>query len=228
VGKDNVLYADTDSLYFRKETPSVIEYAKNELQVTLEVAERWKILFLTNVAKNYFGMTEDGEVENTTLTGMKSNYPLIIREIAKKVVSKELLEQFITNPDTALASVLEYVRGGFKTLNETDPFELVITKLFQDDLWDHEINNEPIQLYKEILEDCNGDEKLAKSQSRGGEVYKYYKVKAKDRSVSRYVERYQLDMKTYRSYLFNAIKAQLEVYGMNKNELKKLEKELVK
>jgi hypothetical protein len=41
------------------------------------------------------------------------------------------------------------------------------------------------------------------------------------------MERYQLNMEKYKSYLYNAIKPQLLVYGMNEEELQSLEKELV-
>jgi len=203
-GKDNVIYGDTDSLYLKKDIPGIIEYARDKLHVTLEVAEKWKVLFLTNNAKQYAGITETGEVEHTTLTGMKSNYPTVIREIAQKVICKEFME---LTPETQLDKVLEYVRNAFRMLAEEDPHNLAISKLFQDNLWEHTNNNEQTQLYNEILEDCNGDENQAKLQARGGEVYKFWKVKAKDRKVSRHLERYQLDMKTYRSYLFNAIKS---------------------
>jgi DNA polymerase elongation subunit (family B) len=170
-GADNTLYIDTDSLYLRSENKDIIKFAKDELGVKLEVDKRWKIIFLTNNSKNYMGVTEEGTLEHTTLTGMKSNYPSIINEIAENVICKELLELFITNPGTALDKVLQYVRDGFKRLTQECPSNLVVAKLFEKDLWDHKNNNEPKQIYSEILQDCGNDENLAKSRSMGGEVF---------------------------------------------------------
>jgi hypothetical protein len=182
---------------------------------------------MTNNANSCMGITEDGEVDHTSITGMKSNYPPIINEIAENMISKELLKPFITDREAGLDRVLQYVHNGFKRLNEESPANLTVTKVFDKDLWDHKSNNESVQLYNEILTDCNGNKELAQKEARGGEVYKFYKIKAKNKSSSRYYDRYQLDMKTYRSYLFNAIKPQLTVFGMSEEELSKLKKELV-
>jgi len=225
-GEDNVLYIDTDGIYLRGENKDIIRYAKEELGVKLEEKKR-ELLFLTNNAKQIMSLTEDGTVENTTVTGMKSNYPKVINEIASNLISKEFLQPFITDPDTALNNVLQYVRDGFKRLTGEHPSNLSVSKVFEKDLWNHETNIEPKQLYNEILQDCDNNESLAKSQSVGGEVRKFWLVKAKNRSVSIHPERYQPNWEKYRSYLFNAIEPQLKVFGMTEEELEKLEKELV-
>ena len=62
VGKDKVLYGDTDSIYLVGANDSIIEEAKSRFNVRLEVDKAWKILFLTSNKKQYLGLTEQGQL----------------------------------------------------------------------------------------------------------------------------------------------------------------------
>jgi DNA polymerase elongation subunit (family B) len=106
VGKGKVLYGDTDSIYLAGANDDIIPEAKSKFKVKLEVDNVWKILLLTNNKKQYLGLTQNGELVHTTLTGMKSNQPSYYNEVAKKLISKEFLESFI---DTSIEITLERV-----------------------------------------------------------------------------------------------------------------------
>jgi DNA polymerase elongation subunit (family B) len=228
VGKEKVLYGDTDSIYFVGANNGIIEIAKSRFGVKLEVDNTWKILFLTSNKKQYVGLTQDGEVVHTTLTGMKSNQPSYYNEVAQKLISKEFLQSFIDTPEDALEKVLIYLRSAILELDIRHNLEKLSFSLeSKEPLYAYENNCIQRQIYNEILEDFNGDIDLAKSKSQAGSVYRYWKVVAKNKSATIHAERYQLDIKKYRHGLFNCIRPELEVYGMNENKIMQLEDELV-
>jgi DNA polymerase elongation subunit (family B) len=84
VGEDRVLYGDTDSIYLVGAHESIIADAKSRFKIRLEVDKVWKLLFLTSNKKQYVGLTEEGDLVHTTLTGMKSNQPLYYNDVAQK------------------------------------------------------------------------------------------------------------------------------------------------
>ena len=59
------LYGDTDSLFIKKPTPEqiqiVIEQAKKDHGVDLEVDKTYRYCVLSNRKKNYLGVTKDQE-----------------------------------------------------------------------------------------------------------------------------------------------------------------------
>ena len=61
-----VLYGDTDSLFIKKPTKeqiqTVIEQAKRDHGVDLEIDKTYRYCVLSNRKKNYLGVTNDGNV----------------------------------------------------------------------------------------------------------------------------------------------------------------------
>lgn len=224
-----MLYGDTDSIYLVAANDDIIAEAKSKFKLKLEVDHIWKILFLTNNKKQYVGLTQQGELVHTTLTGMKSNQPSYYNEVAQKLISKEFLECFVDmSAEIALERVLRYIRSAFLELGLGDNREKLSFSLeSKEPLYEHENNNIQRQIYNEILEDCGNDVNLAKFKSQAGHVYRYWKVNAKNRSASIHPERYQLNLVKYRQGLFNCIRPELEVYGMSHNGITQLEAELV-
>ena len=84
VGKDKVLYGDTDSIYLASENDNLIPETRRSCGARLEVDRTWKILFLTTNKKQYFGITREGELVHTTLTGMKSDRPAYFDKVVRK------------------------------------------------------------------------------------------------------------------------------------------------
>jgi DNA polymerase I len=80
-----VLYGDTDSLFIKKPTEEqiqqVIEQAKKDHGVDLEIDKTYRYCVLSDRKKNYFGVTKEGKVDVKGLTGKKSHTPAFIKKL---------------------------------------------------------------------------------------------------------------------------------------------------
>lgn len=80
-----ILYGDTDSIFIKDPTPAqvqeVIEAAKADHGVELEVDKEYRYVVLSDRKKNYFGVTTSGKVDVKGLTGKKSHTPPFIRAL---------------------------------------------------------------------------------------------------------------------------------------------------
>ncbi len=103
--------------------------------------------------------------------------------------------------------------------------ELSFSQKSRKPLYEYENNCIGRQIYNENLEDC-GSVELAQSRSQAKCVYRYWKVKAKGRSVTRHPEKYELNMVKYREELFTCVRPILQAYGMNKEGEPRLQEEL--
>jgi DNA polymerase I len=85
-----VLYGDTDSLFLKKPTPEqikiVIEQAKADHGVDLEIDKTYRYCVLSNRKKNYLGVTKSGKVDVKGLTGKKSHTPAFIKKLFYELV----------------------------------------------------------------------------------------------------------------------------------------------
>ena len=98
-----VLYGDTDSLFIKNPTAEqikkVIDEAKKNFGVDLEVDKEYRYVVLSTRKKNYLGVTKSGKVDVKGLTGKKSHTPPFIKtlfyellEILSKVQTVEEFE----------------------------------------------------------------------------------------------------------------------------------------
>ena len=85
-----VLYGDTDSLFLKKPTQeqiqTVIEQAKKDHGVDLEIDKTYRYCVLSNRKKNYLGVTKSGKVDVKGLTGKKSHTPAFIKKLFYELV----------------------------------------------------------------------------------------------------------------------------------------------
>jgi len=86
-----VLYGDTDSLFLKnpmeQQVQKVIENAKKEHGVDLEIDKEYRYVVLSKRKKNYLGVTKSGNVDVKGLTGKKSHTPPFIRTLFYEVLS---------------------------------------------------------------------------------------------------------------------------------------------
>ncbi len=81
----DVLYGDTDSLFVKNPTEqqikTIINQAKNDHGVELEVEKEYRYVVLSGRKKNYLGVTKNGKVDVKGLTGKKSHTPAFIKTL---------------------------------------------------------------------------------------------------------------------------------------------------
>ena len=81
----NVLYGDTDSIFVKnlskEQITILINRAKNDHSVELEVDKEFRYVVLSNRKKNYLGVTKDGKADVKGLTGKKSHTPKFIKTL---------------------------------------------------------------------------------------------------------------------------------------------------
>jgi len=98
-----VLYGDTDSLFIKNPTKEqiqiVIDQAKKDHGVDLEIDKSYRYCVLSNRKKNYLGVTKSGKVDVKGLTGKKSHTPAFIKNLFYElidVLSKvQTMEDFV-------------------------------------------------------------------------------------------------------------------------------------
>ncbi len=85
-----VLYGDTDSLFIKNPTKEqiqiVIEQAKKDHGVDLEIDKTYRYCVLSNRKKNYLGVTKAGKVDVKGLTGKKSHTPAFIKNLFYELI----------------------------------------------------------------------------------------------------------------------------------------------
>ncbi len=110
-----VLYGDTDSLFIKNPTEeqiqAVIDQAKKDHGVDLEIDKTYRYCVLSNRKKNYLGVTKSGKVDVKGLTGKKSHTPPFIRKLfydLLDVLSKvETIEDFKNAKEAISAKIAD-------------------------------------------------------------------------------------------------------------------------
>ena len=113
-----VLYGDTDSLFLKnpmeQQVQKVIENAKKEHGVDLEVDKEYRYVVLSKRKKNYLGVTKSGNVDVKGLTGKKSHTPPFIRtlfyEILDILSKVETVENFENAKKQISNKISEYAK----------------------------------------------------------------------------------------------------------------------
>jgi DNA polymerase I len=85
-----VLYGDTDSLFLkgptRDQVQSVVNWAKTEFGVDLDLDKEYRYVVFSTRKKNYLGVQKDGKVDVKGLTGKKSHTPPFIRNLFYEIL----------------------------------------------------------------------------------------------------------------------------------------------
>jgi DNA polymerase I len=96
-----VLYGDTDSIFIKnpseQQIQTVIEQAKADHGVDLEIDKVYRYCVLSNRKKNYLGVTKTGKVDVKGLTGKKSHTPAFIKKLFYELI--DILSQVQTMDD---------------------------------------------------------------------------------------------------------------------------------
>ena len=89
-GLGNVLLHNTDSLFVKRppaeQIQAVIDKAKLDHGVDLEIDKEYRYCVLSNLKKNYFGVTKSGRLDVKGLTGKKSHTPPFIKKAFQEIL----------------------------------------------------------------------------------------------------------------------------------------------
>lgn len=123
-----VLYGDTDSLFIKNPTEmqiqKVIEQAKKDHGVDLEIDKTYRYCVLSNRKKNYLGVTKTGKVDVKGLTGKKSHTPPFIKKLFYELLDVLSKVQTIEDFQKAKTQVSEKIAAwGKKVESKEIPVE---------------------------------------------------------------------------------------------------------
>ena len=108
-----VLYGDTDSLFIKNPTKEqivkVIEQAKKDHGVELEIEKTYRYCVLSNRKKNYLGVTKEGKVDVKGLTGKKSHTPPFIKKLFYELIDVLSKVQTIDDFEKAKQEISEKI-----------------------------------------------------------------------------------------------------------------------
>ena len=133
-----VLYGDTDSLFVKNPTleqiEGIINVAKNDHGVELEIDKEYRYVVLSNRKKNYLGVTKEGKADVKGLTGKKSHTPPFIKtlfyellDVLAQVKNKEEFENAKNQISQKIADYAKRVQEKSIPLNELT-FNVMISK----------------------------------------------------------------------------------------------------
>ena len=120
----DVLYGDTDSIFVKNLTKeqidSLIERAKDDHNVELEVDKEFRYVVLSNRKKNYLGVTKDGKADVKGLTGKKSHTPKFIKTLFYELL--DILAEVQTKDDFnhAKNQITKKIAGYAKKVQEKE------------------------------------------------------------------------------------------------------------
>ena len=110
-----VLYGDTDSIFVKDLTQEQIEVlinrAKKDHGVELEVDKEFRYVVLSNRKKNYLGVTKDGKADVKGLTGKKSHTPKFIKTLFYELLDILSAVQNESEFESAKKKITEKIAG---------------------------------------------------------------------------------------------------------------------
>ena len=119
-----VLYGDTDSLFIKNPTEEqiqkVIEQAKKDHGVDLEIDKVYRYCVLSNRKKNYLGVTKEGKVDVKGLTGKKSHTPPFIKKLFYELLDVLSKVQTIEDFERAKKQISDKISTCAKKVQEKE------------------------------------------------------------------------------------------------------------
>ena len=196
-----VIYGDTDSLFLKNPSPekvkSISEWARNQLEVDLEIDKTYRYVVFSDLKKNYLGVLEDGTVDVKGLTGKKSHTPPFIRKAFYRIL--EILKEVNSEKDfeKAKEKIREIIKSYANNLEtgKINPSELSFNVMVNKspDRYGEKTNNSKVQsivdgknidyiTYKGLPQHIKAALLLHQSgrKIKAGDIISYVKTKTND------------------------------------------------
>ena len=170
-----VLYGDTDSLFIKNpadgQIQMIMDYAKREYEVELEVDKVYRYVLLSERKKNYLGVSADGKVDIKGLTGKKSHTPNFIKKLFYELL--DMLSRVKTEEEfeDSKARVGDKIMDWATRLNER--------RIPLEDLAFHVMLSKPISEYTKSMPQHVKAAKQLENEPKKGEIISYVKVVGK-------------------------------------------------
>jgi hypothetical protein len=197
-GIGNVLLHNTDSLFLkepaREAIDKVVNWAKDNLGVDLEIDKQYRYVVFSDLKKNYLGVLPDGTVDVKGLTGKKSHTPPFIRTAFYEIL--EILGKVNSQADfeTARESIKNIIQRDAKSLEshaipmQDLSFNVMINKSLGsygkkvDSVKSFDGKTAPVETFKGLPQHIKAAKLLADKgrEIKAGDIISYVKTKSGD------------------------------------------------
>ncbi len=173
----DVLYGDTDSIFVKnlstEQSEMLINRAKDDHNVELEVEKEFRYVVLSNRKKNYLGVTREGKADVKGLTGKKSHTPKFIKtmfyELIDILTEVQNKEEFTQAKNRIIKKIAEYAK-------KIEGKEIPLTEL----AFNVTISKAPSEYVKTIPQHIRAAKQLENIREiKKGDIISYVKIRNK-------------------------------------------------
>jgi len=173
----DVLYGDTDSIFVKnlsiEQSEMLINRAKDDHNVELEVEKEFRYVVLSNRKKNYLGVTREGKADVKGLTGKKSHTPKFIKtmfyELIDILTEVQNKEEFTQAKNSIIKKIAEYAK-------KIESKEIPLTEL----AFNVTISKAPSEYVKTIPQHIRAAKQLENIREiKKGDIISYVKIRNK-------------------------------------------------
>jgi DNA polymerase I len=173
----DVLYGDTDSIFVKnlsiEQSEMLINRAKDDHNVELEVEKEFRYVVLSNRKKNYLGVTREGKADVKGLTGKKSHTPKFIKtmfyELIDILTEVQNKEEFTQAKNRIIKKIAEYAK-------KIESKEIPLTEL----AFNVTISKAPSEYVKTIPQHIRAAKQLENIREiKKGDIISYVKIRNK-------------------------------------------------
>ena len=170
----DVLYGDTDSIFVKnlsiEQSEMLINRAKDDHNVELEVEKEFRYVVLSNRKKNYLGVTREGKADVKGLTGKKSHTPKFIKtmfyELIDILTQVQNKEEFTQAKNSIIKKIAEYAK-------KIESKEIPLTEL----AFNVTISKAPSEYVKTIPQHIRAAKQLENIREiKKGDIISYVKI----------------------------------------------------
>ena len=214
-----VLYGDTDSLFIKtgdeKVIGKLVEWAKRELKLDLELDKRYRYVVFSQRKKNYLGVTDKGVVDVKGLTGKKAHIPKFIKDAFDEMLN--ILKEVETEEDfeKAKEKIAEIIRSRYQALKRGEyDLEDLSFKVMLSKSIDRYVKTTPPHV-----------KAARKLVNRGvavvpGDIIAYVRTRDSDGvEPLEFARKDQVDVDKYIEYLMSTFEQVLDALGIDVNKI---------
>ena len=170
-------YGDTDSIFVKnlsiEQSEMLINRAKDDHNVELEVEKEFRYVVLSNRKKNYLGVTREGKADVKGLTGKKSHTPKFIKtmfyELIDILTQVQNKEEFTQAKNSIIKKIAEYAK-------KIESKEIPLTEL----AFNVTISKAPSEYVKTIPQHIRAAKQLENIREiKKGDIISYVKIRNK-------------------------------------------------